>query len=51
MSYRGLASPYLLELGLTKTYMSMVFLAGPLSGLIVQPLIGPAFSLQPAAYY
>lgn len=34
------ASPYLLSLGLTKSHMSLVFLAGPLSGLIVQPLVG-----------
>lgn len=37
MSY---ASPYLLSLGLSKSYMALVFVAGPLSGLIVQPLIG-----------
>ncbi|OAX38849.1 MFS general substrate transporter [Rhizopogon vinicolor AM-OR11-026] len=37
MSY---ASPYLLSLGLSKPFMAVVFLAGPLSGLIVQPLIG-----------
>lgn len=37
MSY---ASPYLLSLGLSKPLMAVVFLAGPLSGLIVQPLIG-----------
>lgn len=37
MSY---ASPYLLSLGLSKQLMAVVFLAGPLSGLIVQPLIG-----------
>lgn len=37
MSY---ASPYLLSLGLKKSLMAIVFLAGPLSGLIVQPLIG-----------
>ncbi|KAF8128960.1 major facilitator superfamily domain-containing protein [Boletus edulis] len=37
MSY---ASPYLLSLGLQKSLMAIVFLAGPLSGLIVQPLIG-----------
>ncbi|KAF7978571.1 hypothetical protein HWV62_45505 [Athelia sp. TMB] len=37
MSY---ASPYLLSLGLSKSWMAMVFLAGPLSGLIVQPVIG-----------
>ena len=37
---RALASPYLLELGLSKSLMSLVFVAGPLSGLIMQPLIG-----------
>ncbi|KAG9313671.1 hypothetical protein JVU11DRAFT_6016 [Chiua virens] len=37
MSY---ASPYLLSLGLSKSLMAIVFLAGPLSGLIVQPMIG-----------
>ncbi|KAF8627150.1 hypothetical protein AX17_006367 [Amanita inopinata Kibby_2008] len=37
MSY---ASPYLLSLGLSKSSMAVVFLAGPLSGLIMQPLIG-----------
>ncbi|KAG8860488.1 hypothetical protein FRC20_011607, partial [Serendipita sp. 405] len=36
----GYASPYLLSLGLSKSWMSMVFVAGPLSGLFVQPLIG-----------
>ncbi|KAL0581668.1 hypothetical protein V5O48_000370 [Marasmius crinis-equi] len=34
------ASPYLLSLGLSKSAMAVVFVAGPLSGLIVQPLIG-----------
>ncbi|KAK7049408.1 hypothetical protein VNI00_006009 [Paramarasmius palmivorus] len=37
MSY---ASPYLLSLGLTKSKMAVVFVAGPLSGLVMQPLIG-----------
>ncbi|KAJ7179781.1 MFS general substrate transporter [Mycena filopes] len=37
MSY---ASPYLLSLGLSTSHVALVFLAGPLSGLIVQPLIG-----------
>ncbi|KAF8963511.1 major facilitator superfamily domain-containing protein [Flammula alnicola] len=37
MSY---ASPYLLSLGLSKSNMAIVFVAGPLSGLIMQPLIG-----------
>lgn len=34
------ASPYLLDLGLSKSLMSLVFVAGPLSGLIMQPIIG-----------
>ncbi|CAE6466698.1 unnamed protein product [Rhizoctonia solani] len=34
------ASPYLLSLGLKKSHMALVFVAGPLSGLIMQPLIG-----------
>ncbi|KAK4049935.1 hypothetical protein OIV83_003759 [Microbotryomycetes sp. JL201] len=33
-------TPYLLSLGLSKTGTSLVWLAGPLSGLLVQPLIG-----------
>ncbi|KAG6329987.1 hypothetical protein ID866_9101, partial [Astraeus odoratus] len=37
MSY---ASPYLVSLGLSKSGMAIVFIAGPLSGLIVQPMIG-----------
>lgn len=41
-----LASPYLLSLGMSKSLMSIVFLAGPLSGLIVQPLIGELCPLK-----
>ncbi|THH15535.1 hypothetical protein EW146_g4950 [Bondarzewia mesenterica] len=37
MSY---ATPYLLSLGLSKSLTAIVFLAGPISGLVVQPLIG-----------
>ncbi|KAF5352299.1 hypothetical protein D9758_011927 [Tetrapyrgos nigripes] len=37
MSY---ASPYLLALGISKSHMAIVFIAGPLSGLVMQPLIG-----------
>jgi hypothetical protein len=40
LSFLSAASPYLLSLGLSKSLMSIVFLAGPLSGLFVQPLIG-----------
>ena len=34
------ASPYLLSLGLSKSKLSLVWVAGPLSGLIMQPVIG-----------
>ncbi|KAJ3795466.1 sucrose transporter [Lentinula aff. detonsa] len=34
------ASPYLLSLGLSKSAMAVVFVAGPLSGLVMQPVIG-----------
>lgn len=40
MSRWLVASPYLLSLGLSKSSMAIVFVAGPLSGLIMQPLIG-----------
>jgi len=33
-------TPYLLSLGLPKSLTALVWLAGPLSGLIIQPLIG-----------
>ncbi|KAI1262960.1 major facilitator superfamily domain-containing protein [Xylariaceae sp. FL1019] len=33
-------TPYLLSLGLTKSRTSLVWIAGPLSGLLVQPLVG-----------
>lgn len=33
-------TPYLLNLGLTKSQTSLVWIAGPLSGLITQPLVG-----------
>ncbi|GAA6059941.1 hypothetical protein JCM10212_003081 [Sporobolomyces blumeae] len=33
-------TPYLLELGLTKEGTSLVWMAGPLSGLLIQPLVG-----------
>ncbi|KAI9791045.1 MAG: hypothetical protein M1833_001706, partial [Piccolia ochrophora] len=35
-------TPYLLQLGLAKSQTSLVWIAAPLSGLIVQPLIGVA---------
>lgn len=33
-------TPYLLRLGLTKDKVSLVWIAGPLSGLIMQPIVG-----------
>ncbi|KZS96756.1 MFS general substrate transporter [Sistotremastrum niveocremeum HHB9708] len=36
----GYASPYLLNLGMKRSVVATVFLAGPISGLLVQPLIG-----------
>jgi solute carrier family 45, member 1/2/4 len=33
-------TPYLLSLGLTKSKTSLVWVAGPLSGLIMQPVVG-----------
>ncbi|KAF8604703.1 hypothetical protein BDV93DRAFT_492021 [Ceratobasidium sp. AG-I] len=33
-------SPYLLEFGLTRAHMALVMLAAPVSGLLVQPVIG-----------
>ncbi|KAF7311285.1 MFS general substrate transporter [Mycena kentingensis (nom. inval.)] len=34
------ASPYLVSLGLSTSHVALVFLAGPISGLVVQPFIG-----------
>ncbi|KAJ2438675.1 hypothetical protein GGF42_008219, partial [Coemansia sp. RSA 2424] len=36
----GFGSLYLLSLGMKKSLVSLVWLAGPLSGLITQPLVG-----------
>ncbi|KAI8323674.1 MFS general substrate transporter, partial [Martensiomyces pterosporus] len=36
----GYGTPYLLSLGLSKPLMTLVWMAGPLSGLIIQPLVG-----------
>ncbi|KAF9423052.1 hypothetical protein BGZ76_003694 [Entomortierella beljakovae] len=33
-------TPFLLQLGLSKSLMSLVWLAGPLSGLVMQPVVG-----------
>ena len=36
----GYGTPYLLSLGLSRQLTSLVWLAGPISGLVAQPLIG-----------
>ncbi|KAK7207490.1 major facilitator superfamily domain-containing protein [Myxozyma melibiosi] len=33
-------TPFLLSLGMSKTLMSLVWIAGPLSGVLVQPIVG-----------
>ncbi|KAK9466011.1 major facilitator superfamily domain-containing protein [Lipomyces arxii] len=33
-------TPFLLSLGMSKTFMSLVWIAGPLSGVLVQPVVG-----------
>ncbi|KAK9247146.1 major facilitator superfamily domain-containing protein [Lipomyces tetrasporus] len=33
-------TPFLLSLGMSKTLMSLVWIAGPLSGVLVQPVVG-----------
>ncbi|CAG8662473.1 8969_t:CDS:2 [Acaulospora morrowiae] len=44
-------TPYLLDLGLSKSLMSLVWLAGPLSeGLVMQPIVG-AFSDRSTSKY
>ncbi|CAK7215337.1 hypothetical protein SCUCBS95973_002447 [Sporothrix curviconia] len=43
-------TPYLLSLGLTKGQASLIWLAGPLSGLIVQPVIGVVSDQSTAKY-
>ncbi|KAJ2688958.1 hypothetical protein IWW39_001837 [Coemansia spiralis] len=36
----GYGTPYLLSLGLSKPLMTLVWMAGPLSGLVIQPVVG-----------
>lgn len=33
-------TPFLLSLGMSKSRMSLVWIAGPLSGLVTQPIVG-----------
>jgi hypothetical protein len=36
-------APFLLHLGISKSNLAFVFIAGPLSGLLVQPIIGEQY--------
>jgi solute carrier family 45 protein 1/2/4 len=38
--YVSYGTPFLLDLGLSEQMTSLVWLAGPISGLIAQPVIG-----------
>jgi solute carrier family 45 protein 1/2/4 len=40
-------TPFLLQLGLSEQATSLVWLAGPISGLVAQPLIGASLSISP----
>lgn len=46
----GYGTPFLRELGLSSTLTSLVWLAGPLSGLIAQPLIGAVSDSSTSKY-
>ncbi|BGO95201.1 hypothetical protein NBRC10512_000984 [Rhodotorula toruloides] len=43
-------TPYLLGLGLSKEATSLVWMAGPLSGLIVQPVVGALSDSSPGGF-
>lgn len=46
----GYGTPYLLSLGLSEQLTSLVWLAGPISGLIAQPLIGAVSDSSTSRY-
>ncbi|KAF7433062.1 hypothetical protein PC9H_005008 [Pleurotus ostreatus] len=46
----GYGNPFLLKLGLSEQLTSLVWLAGPISGLIAQPLIGAISDSSPSKY-
>jgi solute carrier family 45, member 1/2/4 len=47
---QGYGTPYLISLGLSKSLTSLVWLAGPISGLIIQPLIGSISDTSSSAW-
>ncbi|THH12545.1 hypothetical protein EW146_g7599 [Bondarzewia mesenterica] len=46
----GYGTPFLLSLGLSEHLTSLVWLAGPISGLIAQPVIGAISDSSPSKY-
>lgn len=46
----GYGTPYLLSLGMTKSSTTLVWIAAPMSGLIVQPVIGVLSDLSTSRY-
>ncbi|KAH9918249.1 MFS general substrate transporter [Epithele typhae] len=46
----GYGTPFLLELGLTEQLTSLVWLAGPISGLVAQPVIGAISDASTSKY-
>jgi len=46
----GYGTPFLLSLGLSETLTSLVWLAGPISGLIAQPVIGAVSDASTSKY-
>ncbi|KAJ8086780.1 hypothetical protein PM082_005605 [Marasmius tenuissimus] len=46
----GYGTPFLLSLGLTEQLTSLVWLAGPISGLVAQPVIGAISDSSPSKY-
>jgi solute carrier family 45 protein 1/2/4 len=46
----GYGTPFLLTLGVSEQLTSLVWLAGPISGLIAQPLIGAISDSSPSKY-
>jgi solute carrier family 45, member 1/2/4 len=47
----GYGTPYLLSFGISKSVLTLAWLAGPLSGLLMQPLIGVLSDYSTSRYF
>lgn len=47
--HRSYGTPFLLNLGLSEQLTSLVWLAGPISGLVAQPVIGAVLRIHSLA--